>query len=83
MGEGECMGGSHRMGEGGDSFGLEQQSVEETRLHLMSVWTALCRLLAFRVRSGRGVFRVRCGRGVFRVRFEKRGLIGGDLEEGC
>ena len=58
-GDSECIGGSHRMGEGecmgGDSFGLEQQSVEETRLHLMSVWTALCRLLAFRVRSGRGI----------------------------
>ncbi|KAL8607103.1 hypothetical protein ACOMHN_008689 [Nucella lapillus] len=33
----------------GDGRGLKQQCVEETANHLMSVWTALCRLLAFRI----------------------------------
>ena len=34
----------------GDRWEDRQQCVDQTANHLMSVWTALCRLLAFRVR---------------------------------
>ena len=59
----------------GDSSELMQQCVEETRIHLTSTWTALCRLLAFRVRFGKRTFRVRFERGAFWVRFERGAFL--------